>query len=97
MRIASNVAGAPRHSGIVFSPTECERAASFAEALTGMWVDKTAQQAHDILTKPDVTVTNESDKVGQLPKIEKLDATVQGAFKVLARQQQQPRGGADRA
>ena len=46
---------------------------SFSEALTSMWAQKTAEQAHEILTKPDVTVTNQKDKDVQLPKLQKLD------------------------
>mgnify|MGYP002840889385 CR=1 FL=1 len=38
------------------------------------WEDKTPQQAFDILSKPDITVTNQSDKDVQLPKLLQLDA-----------------------
>jgi len=47
--------------------------ASFAEALTSMWAQKTAVEALAILEKPDVTVTNQSDKDVQLPKLAALD------------------------
>jgi len=38
-----------------------------------MWANKTAEEAHEILSKPDVTVTNQSDKDAQLPKLLKLN------------------------
>ena len=47
--------------------------AAFSEALIGMWAKKTASEAHDILVKPDVKVTNQSDKDVQLPKLRALD------------------------
>ena len=53
---------------------------AFKTALVDMWATKTPGEAHAILSKPDVTVTNQKDKEGQLPKIKALDATVQGAF-----------------
>ena len=40
--------------------------------LRTMWADKTPKEAYDILKQPDVTVTNQSDKDNQLPKIQKL-------------------------
>ena len=46
---------------------------AFGEALFIMWGDTTAEQAHAVLSKPDVTVTNQSDKDAQLPKLMKLD------------------------
>ena len=52
----------------------------YRKALVDTWAKKTPQQAFDFLSKPDVTVTNASDKRNQLPKIKALDATVQGAF-----------------
>jgi hypothetical protein len=51
--------------------------ASFSEALTGMWATKTADQAYDVLVKPDVRVTNQSDKDVQLPKLKTLNAFAQ--------------------
>ena len=59
------------------------------QMLTQNWASKTPQQAFDFLSKPDVTVTNESDKEGQLPKIKKLNETVQGSFTAVERQLQQ--------
>ena len=54
-----------------------------AKALVDSWADQTPEQAHSFLSKPDVTVTNENDKKGQLPKIKALDATVKGAARRL--------------
>lgn len=48
----------------------------FEDTLYGMWANKTPAQAHEILSKPDVTVTNSSDKVVQLKKIATLDKLV---------------------
>ena len=53
---------------------------SFSEALVGMWASKSAAEAHDILVKPDVKVTNQSDKDVQLPKLLKLDDFAKQAF-----------------
>ena len=61
----------------------------YTKALVDNWADKTPLQAHDFLSKPDVTVTNASDKEGQLPKIKALDGTVQGAFQAIDAQLQQ--------
>ena len=41
--------------------------------LIDMWSNKTPEEAHEILSKPDVTVTNQSDKDAQLPKLLKLN------------------------
>ena len=53
-----------------------------------MWGEKTADEAHAVLARPDVTVTNQRDKEVQLPKLQKLNefaksvlAGVQGAFR----------------
>ena len=40
--------------------------------LRTMWANKTPNEAYDILKQEDVTVTNQSDKDNQLPKIQKL-------------------------
>ena len=48
-----------------------------------MWANKSAAQAHGILVKPDVKVTNQSDKDQQLPKLLKLN---EFAIKVIAEQ-----------
>jgi hypothetical protein len=41
-----------------------------------MWAGMTAKSAHDVLGKPDVVVTNQSDKDTQLPKLLQLDRIV---------------------
>ena len=38
-----------------------------------MWGEKTADEAHAVLARPDVTVTNQRDKDVQLPKLQKLN------------------------
>jgi len=60
-----------------------EQAELYRKALVDTWASKTPQQAFDFLSKPDVTVTNQSDKEGQLPKIIALDVTIQGAFQAF--------------
>jgi hypothetical protein len=68
---------------IVCIQNAAAQADAFAKVLTDQWATKTPQQAFDFLSKPDVTVTNQSDKEGQLPKIMALDATMQGAFQAV--------------
>jgi hypothetical protein len=74
---------------IVCIQNAAAQADAFAKVLTEQWATKTPQQAFDFLSKPDVTVTNQSDKEGQLPKIKALDVTVQGAFQRIDAQLQQ--------
>ena len=45
----------------------------FSTVLRKMWGNKTAEEAHAVLEKPDVKVTNQKDKDVQLPKLQKLD------------------------
>ena len=45
-----------------------------------MWATKTTGEAHEILAQPDVTVTNQSDKLAQLPKLLRLDALARHVF-----------------
>ena len=45
----------------------------FVSALLNMWASKTALEAHTVLVKPDVKVTNQKDKDMQLPKLLTLD------------------------
>ena len=47
-----------------------------AAALVEMWQNKSAQEAHDILAKPDVEVTNKSDKDEVLPIVVRLNETI---------------------
>ena len=51
--------------------------ASFSETLIGMWSTKSAEEAYEVLVKPDVRVTNQSDKDVQLPKLKTLNAFAQ--------------------
>ena len=44
--------------------------------LLNMWGSKTPSEAYATLSKPDVNVTNQSDKDTQLPKMLQLDAKV---------------------
>lgn len=53
---------------------------SFEGIILDMWAGKTADEAHDILAKPDVTVTNQSDKEVQLPKLLKLNELAQNHY-----------------
>ena len=48
--------------------------------LQSLWADKTPTKAHELLSKPDVTVTNQSDKEAQLPKILKMNDEVKGVM-----------------
>jgi len=45
----------------------------FKEFLIKLWASSSAEEAHDILKRPDVTVTNNSDKDVQLPKLLRLN------------------------
>ena len=47
-----------------------------AAALVHEWARVTPDEAHAKLSKPDVSVTNQSDKVEQLNKLRKLVATI---------------------
>ena len=49
---------------------------SMVESLFSMWANRSPQEAHDVLSKPDVTVTNQGDKDVQLKKLQKLDSAV---------------------
>ena len=44
-----------------------------AVGLERLWSARSASQALEVLSKPDVTVTNQSDKDVQLPKLLKLN------------------------
>ena len=49
---------------------------SIVSSLQSMWATKSPQEAYDVLAQPDVTVTNESDKWNQLPKLLALNEMV---------------------
>jgi hypothetical protein len=51
-----------------------------AEKLQQMWHKLTPAEAHKVLNAPDVHVTNQSDKEGQLARILKLDEDVRAAL-----------------
>ena len=53
-----------------------------ADVLRRMWSGKTPAEAHEVLARPDVLVTNQSDKTLQLGKIEKLNEMVIEAFEM---------------
>jgi hypothetical protein len=65
---------------IVCITNAVEQAEAQTKILVDTWANKTPLEAFDFLSKDDVTVTNQSDKEGQLPKIKALDATVQGVI-----------------
>jgi len=71
---------------IVCIQNAAEQSELHEKMLIQSWATKTPDEAHAFLSKPDVTVTNQKDKEGQLPKIKALDVTVQGAFSEVARQ-----------
>ena len=52
--------------------------------LRTMWANKTPNEAYDILKQEDVTVTNQSDKDNQLPKIQKLAEEVRQVMRAEA-------------
>ena len=49
-----------------------------------MWADKTPEEAHEILKKPDVAVTNLKDKDKQLEKVKGLNDDVRSAWDAAA-------------
>ena len=50
-----------------------------ARGLRSMWSHRTPAETVEVLSKPDVTVTNESDKQIQLGKLMQLDERVRRA------------------
>ena len=75
--------------GLYPSPKESRRCAivpisnansSAVESLENMWAAKEPEQAHAALAKPDVAVTNESDKEMHLPKILTFNEKVRDSF-----------------
>ena len=69
---------------IICVQNAAEQAELHKQMLITSWKDKTPEQAHDFLAKPDVQVTNQSDKTRQLPKIASLGSTVKQAFDAVA-------------
>ena len=72
-----------RHT-IVCIKKAAEQEKMYDHIMIEKWANKTPEEAHDFLAKADVTVTNASDKKGQLPKIAKLSETVRRAFEAVA-------------
>ena len=75
----------PSTDGLITSSAEERRwtivpiynaTAQLAEVLEQLWSARSASQALEVLSKPDVTVTNQSDKHIQLGKLGGLDARV---------------------
>ena len=50
--------------------------ATLANGLEEVWAGRSAAEAIEVLRRPDVTVTNESDKLIQLGKLQGLDKRV---------------------
>ena len=70
-----------RHTIVpIYNATE-----SLGRTLEEMWADKTPEEAMAVLSRPDVTVTNESDKIVQLGKLKSFDETVRTSPEVQAR------------
>ena len=63
----------------IYNATEHE-----AVGLERIWREITAAEAHKVLSRPDVTVTNLSDKHVQLEKLEKLDQRVREVMATMA-------------
>jgi len=53
--------------------------------LAGMWEGKSAEDVHELLSRPDVHVTNAADRRSQLPKLLKLEEAVCEQLNVLQR------------
>ena len=58
-------------------------------ALVAMWAKTTPEKAYGALKQPDVTVTNQSDKDAQLPKILSFNDRVKDAFRRAAEQRRE--------
>ena len=64
--------------------------------LLEMWMEASADEAHETLSSPDVTVTNQSDKDMQLPKLKQLDELVRETFAQMSREANAKRAEAAR-
>lgn len=49
--------------------------------LFDMWADKSPEDATAVLSRPDIQVTNQSDKLGQIPKLLALNENVKAVMK----------------
>ena len=66
---------------------------SAGRLLEEVWATRTPAEAMVVLARPDVTVTNESDKVMQLRKLEGFDETVRTSPEIQARLAAMPTQG----
>ena len=80
--------------GLGFTPEEERRCTIVAihdapshltTALLEEWANKTAHEAHSVLKKPDVQVTNQKDKEAQLPKLLSRDDFAKREFACIER------------
>ena len=55
------------------------------ETLLHLWANKSTREAHEVLGKPDITVTNQSDKNTQMAKLLTLNDQIVDDFKELER------------
>ena len=60
-----------------------ESAEEHERALVNTWKGKSPAEAHKILSRPDVFVTNGRDKEIHLPKLEQLSTLVKDSFAAL--------------
>ena len=51
------------------------------QVLISLWQDRDTRQVYDMLSSPDITVTNQRDKFVQLPKVLSLNADVIAHFR----------------
>ena len=51
------------------------------QKLFELWAKRTPEQAKEVLTSPDVFVTNQKDKDAQLPKLLKFNEKVKASFR----------------
>ena len=51
-----------------------------AQRVLEMWAERTPQEVRDVLSLPDVTVTNQRDKTVQLDKVLALDEAIRTAM-----------------
>jgi hypothetical protein len=78
---SAGVAARPRHRTrwtivTIYNGTDLTK-----QQLVEMWASRTPAEAIEVLKKPDVEVTNASDKEAQLEKLAQLNERVQTAFR----------------
>ena len=74
---------APEESRVTIVPT-LNGTAEMASHVRQMWAEKTPEAARELLALPDVTVTNNKDKVTFLDKLGKMNDAVKEAVKAAA-------------